>query len=63
MAIYEYATIVVGVDALTESLNNSTQDGWEIFQIVPFSYSPVNKPFTDLNQVLVILRSGLDDPA
>jgi|GEM_PF-6538318 len=57
---YEYAAVVVGVDALTETLNNSSQDGWEVFQIIPSSYSSVNKPFTDLNQVVVVLRSRVE---
>lgn len=58
---YEYVTIVVGVDALTDTLNNSSQDGWEIFNVIPSSYSSVNKPFTDLNQVIVILRSKIEE--
>lgn len=57
---YEYASIVVGVGALADTLNNSSQDGWEVFNIIPSSYSSINKPFTDLNQVIVVLRSRIE---
>lgn len=57
---YEYDAVVVGVDALTDTLNGSSQNGWEVFEIIPSSYSSVNRPFTDLNQVVVVLRSKVE---
>lgn len=61
MIIYEYSTIKVGVDGLEVALAEHSKAGWEVVNILPSVYSEIHKPFTELQQVVVVLRSPIGE--
>jgi len=63
MIVYEYSTLKVSVGNLENSLAEYSKAGWEVINVIPSVYSSMNKPFTELYQVMVILRSAIGDTA
>lgn len=61
MVVYEYSTQKVPVDALEDSLANYSKAGWEVINVLPCVYSGSQPPFSELVQVMVILRNPIGD--
>ena len=59
MIIYEYAIQKVTVENLEKSLTDYSKAGWEVVNIMPSIYSSVNMPYTELMQLMVVLRSPI----
>ena len=61
MVIYEYSTLMVMVENLEKSLAEYSKAGWDVVNVLPSIYSSANQPFTELFQVMVVLRSPIGD--
>lgn len=61
MVIYEYSTLKVTIDGLENALADYSRAGWEIVNVIPSVYSGAQPPFTELVQVMVILRNQIGD--
>ena len=60
MTIYEYAIQKVTVENLEKSLTDFSKAGWEVVNIMPSVYSNVNSAYTELMQLMVVLRSPIE---
>lgn len=63
MIIYEHSVIKVNVDDLENSLSEYSKAGWEVVSVLPSVYSSMTPTFTELFQVLVVMRSKIGDTA
>ena len=61
MVIYEFSTLKVTVDGLENSLAEYSRAGWEVVDVIPSVYSGAQPPFTELVQVLVIMRNPIGE--
>jgi len=59
MVVYEYSTVKATLDGLENSLADYSKAGWEIVNVIPSVYSSAQPPFTELLQVMVILRNPI----
>ncbi len=59
MPVYEFTTVVVGVNSLEESLSSYSRQGWEVVNILPSSFSGQHN-FFEMSRVMVVLRNKLE---